>query len=130
MTRSQVPSSATRKTVPLFVVLCHSVLAIAVAWLVASAESPEAAMVWNLFMLVDFPSGLLGGLLLGLGPADRSIAGLSVAFIWLPAVVFALLGGMQYYFVTLLVLKTWRKHRAVKPPTKGASARPPRTRSG
>lgn len=109
--------------IPVIICLIHSSLVVAVFFFIQSSMSnsnlgylkAECLMGWNLFMAVDFPSGLL------MGPLE----------IWIGSILpnhpnnlwdniffasgFFILGGIQYYILTKLFLNYLIKRKLRKP---------------
>jgi hypothetical protein len=98
---------------PLTLVLVHSLLVVAV-WLfirhaIATSTSPEAGevgMLWGLFIVPDLPLSLVAfpmSALMGPEPEDSASPG------W--AIMFLLIGGVQWYVNGRLVLAAmeWRR---------------------
>ena len=89
---------------PITATVVHSILISIMAAVVAALDG-EAVMLWNLFMLVDFPASVIGASLFAplevwsmenLGERWTLTAGY--------AAYFALLGGLQYYGLAKLLV--------------------------
>jgi len=104
----------------LFAFLVHSLLVILVFSVILStrSKSPEIDFLAFLFFLIDFPVGCIVPLLAG---ALDPVVGNSpevVANVILPAVLFGILGGFQYYLLgrTIGSLALRRKYGKLQPP--------------
>ncbi len=74
-------------------------------------------MLWNIFMLLDFPLGwlvipieLYGMPLLRTVVASPATC-TAIHHVYLPTISFGLLGGTQYYLLTFLVVRVFRRLR-------------------
>jgi hypothetical protein len=98
------------KWLPWIVCGLHTSLVIAVATLLVRYPSPEGPMVWLGFLYLDFPLSLLWypiELFRDHFVSVETFLGVSVPYVWSPAVSFALLGGIQYYLLTWFLIKRW-----------------------
>lgn len=100
-------------------VVCHSALIIATAAFITSSAEPEMAMLWNVFILIDFPSSLLAialhsfslpFLISYLPPEVQSDA----SNVYLPAFAFSVFGGVQYYWLTDIAAASYCRRRGRK----------------
>ncbi len=104
--------------IPLIVTLLHTLAVVPFAiWIDYAMKAPfadgEIALLWLLWGVIDFPSGLLAIYLWSaLSPTgDDSFAA---------AIIFGLIGGMHWYFLTLFLMwirtgirsrfRAWRGH--------------------
>lgn len=105
---------------PIAAVVLHTCLVLLTVCVVADDHgNGESAMMWNAFMMLDFPSSLLmyvGALLplewctirlqdmLG-ALVGRPVSGFAVSYLIVAPTVFAISGGVQYYYLTKIVCK-------------------------
>jgi hypothetical protein len=95
---------------PLIVVGVHTLLVILMA-ITGSLLGREAPMLWGVFMILDFPASLLGGPIESiLGPLVRPMGHTALCG-WLYGLMFAVLGGIQYFVVSLLIAQLIRRRR-------------------
>jgi hypothetical protein len=95
------------KYLPVIAVACHTILVVMIA-LINALYPGESSMLWGLFMLLDFPLSV-ALLALPIGAVESwsnetfgTISTYSLAL----AVVFAVVGGLQY-FVLGLAARRW-----------------------
>ena len=94
------------RRIPLIIVALHTLMVLAVLIFVASkygdGTNRDIAILWVVFMLVDFP---LGWLAIPLEVVARPYFSLRMSDVYLPALTFSVLGGIQYFFLTLILLR-------------------------
>jgi hypothetical protein len=85
-------------------VASHTAVVVAVAVYIKSSANAEMAMLWNVFILIDFPVSILAiavsslskSLIHNIIPPEMLS---DVTYVYLPAVLYGVFGGVQYYWL-------------------------------
>src|SRR5215213_4333020 len=98
--------AAKLKQFPIVVIICHTAIVATIA-LINGLCPGESSVLWNLILLLDFPASLaVKGLLTSIESWSNSSLGVENTYSITFGVVFAVLGGLQYFLLALL-LRRW-----------------------
>jgi hypothetical protein len=111
VTESHDIENAVWNWLPWVAVVCHTMLVVTIAAI--NYQTPgEASLLWNLFMIIDFPLSWVLSPVFGLIESwSRNSFGINATYSYTYAVVFAMVGGLQYFLVFKLLGRWVRRPR-------------------